>query len=99
MSSRVLAVIGNLPVSRLPEIHPISEWLQTFSARVRDAYICFGKKRPRGTMVTNASGAYGQRRQVEHMLRHHVGTDKNPKPVVPPISADHSGRYLKLTAN
>lgn len=64
LRSRATAVIGNFPVSQVSQYTRL-EWLQTFSAGV-DAYICPGVL-PRGTMVTNASGAYGQS-VSEHMF-------------------------------
>lgn len=64
LRSRATAVIGNFPVSQASQYTRL-EWLQTFSAGV-DAYICPGVL-PRGTMVTNASGAYGQS-VSEHMF-------------------------------
>lgn len=64
LRSRATAVIGNFPVSQASQYTRL-EWLQTFSAGV-DAYICPGVL-PRGTMVTNVSGAYGQS-VSEHMF-------------------------------
>lgn len=64
LRSQATAVIGNFPVSQAAQYTRL-EWLQTFSAGV-DAYICPGVL-PRGTMVTNASGAYGQS-VSEHMF-------------------------------
>ena len=64
LKSRATAVIGNFPVSEA-ERYTRLEWLQTFSAGV-DAYIRPGVL-PRGTMVTNATGAYG-RSVSEHMF-------------------------------
>ncbi|WP_165775824.1 D-2-hydroxyacid dehydrogenase [Bifidobacterium scaligerum] len=58
------AIIGNFPVSEAPQYTRL-EWLQTFSAGV-DAYTRPGML-PRGTMITNASGAYGKS-VSEHMF-------------------------------
>ncbi|MBT1174940.1 D-2-hydroxyacid dehydrogenase [Bifidobacterium sp. LC6] len=64
LSAKATAVIGNFPPSEAARF-PRLEWLQTFSAGV-DAYLKEGVL-PRGTMVTNASGAYGQS-VSEHMF-------------------------------
>ncbi|KFI93053.1 phosphoglycerate dehydrogenase [Bifidobacterium saguini DSM 23967] len=64
LSAQATAVIGNFPVDEAPRF-PRLEWLQTFSAGV-DSYLKEGVL-PRGTMVTNASGAYGQS-VSEHMF-------------------------------
>lgn len=58
------AVLGNFPVSEASEYARV-EWLQTYSAGV-DAYLRPGVL-PMGTMVTNASGAYG-RSVSEHLF-------------------------------
>ena len=87
LRSRATAVIGNFPVSQASQYTRL-EWLQTFSAGV-DAYICPGVL-PRGTMVTNASGAYGQS-VSEHMFATMWALMKNLNRYAP-ISVIISGR-------
>lgn len=64
LKAQATAVIGNFPAAEAAKYTRI-EWLQTFSAGV-DAYVRPGVL-PRGTMVTNASGAYG-RSVSEHLF-------------------------------
>ncbi|KAB7788685.1 D-2-hydroxyacid dehydrogenase [Bifidobacterium cebidarum] len=64
LRAKATAVIGNFPPNEAAQFSRL-EWLQTFSAGV-DAYLKEGVL-PRGTMVTNASGAYGQS-VSEHMF-------------------------------
>ena len=87
LRSQATAVIGNFPVSQAAQYTRL-EWLQTFSAGV-DAYIRPGVL-PRGTMVTNASGAYGQS-VSEHMFATMWALMKNLNRYAP-ISVIISGR-------
>lgn len=64
LAAQATAVIGNFLPSESARF-PKLEWLQTFSAGV-DSYLREGVL-PRGTMITNASGAYGQS-VSEHMF-------------------------------
>ena len=57
MRSRATAIIGNFPVADAAQYTRL-EWLQTVSAGV-DSYVKPGVL-PRGVMITNATGAYGQ---------------------------------------
>lgn len=64
LRARATAVIGNIPPATIGQ-YPLLEWLQTWSAGV-DQYLAPGVLTSH-TMVTNASGAYGQS-VSEHMF-------------------------------
>lgn len=64
LCERATAVIGNIPPSECSR-YPRLEWLQTWSAGV-DRYVADGVL-PERTMVTNATGAYGQS-VAEHLF-------------------------------